>query len=183
MASAGAGEAVTAEELLAAARGIIAQSEYCWAVTASAEGRANARVMGRVASVPDEDEWTVWFLVSRRSRKATEVGDSGCVTAAYSNSTLTKYAVLLGPAVLVEDQSVIARLWQERWNSLFAQGKHDPDIAFIKLEPDRMEVFVEGMVSKHRDRPYRGGRQKHWIKVKNRKHPAFDRVKEALQLR
>ena len=26
---------------------------------------------------------------------------------------------------------------------------------------------LEGLVSKHRDRPYRGGRQKHWIKVKN----------------
>jgi hypothetical protein len=25
-----------------------------------------------------------------------------------------------------------------------------------------------------------GDRQKHWIKVKNRNHPAFDRVKEAL---
>src|SRR5262249_44433773 len=44
-------------------------------------------------------------------------------------------------------------------------------------------MALEGMVSKHRDRPYRGGRQKHWIKVKNRKHPAFDRGKEALQLR
>ncbi|WP_345946532.1 hypothetical protein [Bradyrhizobium sp. 150] len=34
---------------------------------------------------------------------------------------------------------------------------------------------LEGLVSKHRDRPYRGGRQKHWIKVKNRRHPAMDR--------
>jgi ATP-dependent DNA ligase len=34
---------------------------------------------------------------------------------------------------------------------------------------------LEGLVSKHRDRPYRGGRQKHWIKVKNRSHPAMDR--------
>ena len=33
---------------------------------------------------------------------------------------------------------------------------------------------LEGLVSKHRDRPYRGGRQKHWIKVTNRKHPAMD---------
>jgi hypothetical protein len=32
---------------------------------------------------------------------------------------------------------------------------------------------LEGLVSKHRDRPYRGGRQKHWIKVKNRSHPAM----------
>jgi len=31
------------------------------------------------------------------------------------------------------------------------------------------------MVSKHRDRPYRAGRQPHWIKVKNRKHPSLDR--------
>jgi hypothetical protein len=29
---------------------------------------------------------------------------------------------------------------------------------------------LEGLVSKHRDRPYRGGRQKFWIKVKNRSH-------------
>jgi bifunctional non-homologous end joining protein LigD len=36
----------------------------------------------------------------------------------------------------------------------------------------------QGLVSKHRDRPYRSGRCKHWIKVKNRKHPAMDRVIE-----
>jgi ATP-dependent DNA ligase len=34
-------------------------------------------------------------------------------------------------------------------------------------------------VSKHRNRPYQGGRSKHWIKVKNRKHPAMSRVMEA----
>jgi general stress protein 26 len=145
MASTGAGKVAAAEELLAAAREIMAQSEYCWAVTASADGGANTRVMGRVAKVPGEDEWTVWFLVNRRSRKASEVASSGRLAAAYGSSTLTKYAVLLGRAVLVEDRSVIARRWQESWSSLFAQGKHDPDIAFVKLEPDRMEVFVEGM--------------------------------------
>ena len=32
-------------------------------------------------------------------------------------------------------------------------------------------------MSKHPDRPYRGGRQKHWIKVKKREHHAFERVK------
>ena len=32
---------------------------------------------------------------------------------------------------------------------------------------------LEGMVSKRADRPYRGGRSKDWIKVKNRKHPAY----------
>ena len=35
---------------------------------------------------------------------------------------------------------------------------------------------LEGMVSKHRESAYRGGRFRHWIKVKNRQHPAFARV-------
>jgi len=35
---------------------------------------------------------------------------------------------------------------------------------------------LEGVVSKRRDRPYRGGRSKHWVNVKNRKNPAINRV-------
>ena len=38
---------------------------------------------------------------------------------------------------------------------------------------------LEGLVSKRSDRPYRGGRSKDWIKVKNRSHPAMDRVRES----
>jgi ATP-dependent DNA ligase len=34
---------------------------------------------------------------------------------------------------------------------------------------------LEGLVSKRSDRPYRGGRSKDWIKVKNRSHPAMVR--------
>jgi bifunctional non-homologous end joining protein LigD len=33
------------------------------------------------------------------------------------------------------------------------------------------QVGLEGLVSKHRERAYRGGRCYHWVKVKNRKHP------------
>jgi bifunctional non-homologous end joining protein LigD len=40
---------------------------------------------------------------------------------------------------------------------------------------------LEGLVSKRSDRPYRGGRSQYWIKVKNRQHHAFDRVKEAFR--
>jgi ATP-dependent DNA ligase len=39
---------------------------------------------------------------------------------------------------------------------------------------------LEGLVSKHRDRPYQAGRSMHWGKVKNRSHPAMYRVMDAL---
>jgi bifunctional non-homologous end joining protein LigD len=38
---------------------------------------------------------------------------------------------------------------------------------------------LEGLVSKRVDRRYRAGRCPDWIKVKNHKHPAMERVKDA----
>jgi ATP-dependent DNA ligase len=38
---------------------------------------------------------------------------------------------------------------------------------------------LEGIVSKRRDRPYKAGRSKHWVKMKNRQHSAMSRVMEA----
>jgi ATP-dependent DNA ligase len=61
-----------------------------------------------------------------------------------------------------------------------------PDGIFINpietgaIGPDLFRVAcgmgLEGIVSKRSDRPYRGGRSPHWIKVKNRKHHAYNRV-------
>jgi bifunctional non-homologous end joining protein LigD len=56
----------------------------------------------------------------------------------------------------------------------FEQGEIGPDL-FRKA----CEFGLEGMVSKRRDSVYRGGRSPSWIKVKNRSHPALDRVKES----
>jgi ATP-dependent DNA ligase len=38
------------------------------------------------------------------------------------------------------------------------------------------DMGLEGLVSKRANRPYRGGRSPHLLKVKNRAHHAFDRV-------
>jgi len=35
---------------------------------------------------------------------------------------------------------------------------------------------LEGIVSKRLDRAYGAGRCKYWIKIKNRAHPAYNRV-------
>ena len=54
--------------------------------------------------------------------------------------------------------------------SPFESGAIGPDL-FRKA----CEFGLEGLVSKRSDRPYRGGRSKDWIKVKNRSHPAMER--------
>jgi ATP-dependent DNA ligase len=56
----------------------------------------------------------------------------------------------------------------------FEQGAIGPDLFRAACD-----MGLEGLVSKRRDQPYRGGRSPHWIKVKNRQHHAFDRVRQS----
>jgi bifunctional non-homologous end joining protein LigD len=55
----------------------------------------------------------------------------------------------------------------------FERGAIGPDL-FVAA----CKMGLEGLVSKHRDRPYQAGRSKHWVKIKNRRHPAMKRVIE-----
>ena len=72
----------------------------------------------------------------------------------------------------------LARLLARRPDGIFVapfeQGEIGPDLFLAACD-----MGLEGLVSKRRDRPYRGGRSKYWVKVKNRKHPAMQRVMES----
>jgi bifunctional non-homologous end joining protein LigD len=59
----------------------------------------------------------------------------------------------------------------------FEQGEIGPDLFRAACN-----MGLEGLVSKRREPwPYQTGRSKHWIKLKNRQHPAMFRVMWARQ--
>jgi bifunctional non-homologous end joining protein LigD len=70
----------------------------------------------------------------------------------------------------------LARLLTRRPDGMFVapfeRGEIGPD-----LFEAACRMGLEGLVSKRRDGQYRAGRSPHWIKVKNRRHHAFERVK------
>jgi bifunctional non-homologous end joining protein LigD len=59
--------------------------------------------------------------------------------------------------------------------SAFEQGEIGPD-----LFRHACLMGLEGLVSKRADSRYRGGRSPDWVKVKNRQHPAMERVMDAM---
>ncbi|MBR0741150.1 DNA ligase [Bradyrhizobium liaoningense] len=71
----------------------------------------------------------------------------------------------------------LARLLRGRPEGIFAAPFEQGEIG-ADLFRHACLMGLEGMVSKHTDRAYRAGRCDHWIKNKNRKHPAFGRVKD-----
>ena len=123
-------------------------------------------------------------------QEAPETGDTLATIAALHSGKHNEEVQLCAFDVLVMDgddlrrlplsmrKANLARLLRGRPDGIFIntfeQGEIGPDL-FRKA----CEFGLEGLVSKHRDRPYQSGRSKHWIKIKNRKHPAFDRVQEA----
>ena len=56
----------------------------------------------------------------------------------------------------------------------FEQGEIGPD-----LFQAACDMGLEGLVSKRRHRRHQAGWSKYWLKVKNRRHPAMNRVMEA----
>ena len=72
----------------------------------------------------------------------------------------------------------LAQLLARRPDGIFAApyetGEIGPDLFRAACN-----MGLEGMVSKRVDRPYRAGRSKDWVKVKNRNHRAMDRVMDS----
>ena len=114
------------------------------------------------------------------------LSDFNCVHSRKHNDEVQFYAFDV-PSLEGEDirplplhlrKANLARLLARRVDGIFPsdfeQGEIGPD-----LFRHACMMGLEGLVSKHRDRPYRGGRSPHWIKVNNRTHHSIDRVKEA----
>jgi ATP-dependent DNA ligase len=71
---------------------------------------------------------------------------------------------------------LLARRPEGIFISEFEQGEIGPD-----LFRQACKFGLEGLVSKRRESIYRAGRSPSWVKVKNRAHPAMQRVKESFK--
>jgi len=72
----------------------------------------------------------------------------------------------------------LARLLARRVDGIHAASYEQGEIG-PELFRHACLMGLEGLVSKHRESPYRSGRFARWVKVKNRQHPAWSRVMDA----
>jgi general stress protein 26 len=98
--------------------------------THSLEGGFHGRPMG-LAEVQQGD--TVYFCASLDSPKIREIESDP--TAMISVQGKTRWATLRGRARVVRDRAKIHELWRESWKLWFPNGKDDPDLCLIALDP------------------------------------------------
>ena len=142
---------------------------YPWIVEAALKNRVRQFVLDGEAVVLGVDGISD-FNALHSGRHNEEVQLCAFDLLALDGDDLCKLPLSMRKANLAR---LLARRPEGIFVNPFEQGEIGPDL-FRKA----CEFGLEGLVSKHRNRPYQGGRSKHWIKIKNRQHHAFDRLKE-----
>jgi general stress protein 26 len=158
-----AGDGDKAERLLAAARQIRAKIGDCWVMTAANDDGAHGRIVVPIPVLPGDDEWIIWFLTGRHSRKVREIRPSGRLTLGYQHPPDRSYVALSGAALVVEDRAIVGRHWQEAWNTVFPRGAADDNAVVVRVEVDRIEVWSPGVTAVTRHETLIRDQTQQWI--------------------
>jgi|GEM_PF-6537435 len=133
------------EELLEIARQIVDKQKFCFAISVTTDGEANARIVQPRKLTQD---WSVDFATRKSCRKFNEIERSGKLTLAYQDDTDRAYVSLVGTVEVIDDIELKRSRWAAltpgerelaiRWNP---EGPDNPDLLYIRLITDRIELW------------------------------------------
>jgi general stress protein 26 len=129
---------LTPEYVLEVAKHTITATEYCFFMTQGTTGQIHARLMQPFA--PEED-LTLWFGTSPRSRKVRDLQQQCLVTVAFHQPIANAYVALVGLAQVEDNLTARWQRWREEWRRFFPAGPAGEDYVLIKVVPERLEVM------------------------------------------
>jgi len=81
-----------------------------------------------------DDDGTMYFATGIESEKVADLRIDPEVTVSVQGGR--EYAVITGAARISQDHALIDQLWSDAWKLWFPDGKDDPSIAILVVEPD-----------------------------------------------
>ena len=99
-------------------------------VTRSGDGGMRARPLA-IADAGDDE--TLYFSTSLESPKVREIEADPHVNVVMQDGR--RYVSLSGLARVVRDRGLIERLWSPSWKIWFPNGKDDPSLCLLRVEP------------------------------------------------
>ena len=125
------------DEIIAAAREVMAAAVHCALVTIGPDGSPQARMMDPFAP---EDDLTVWMATSRATRKVAEIRADHRVTLIYFDRDNPGYATLIGRVRLVDDPAEKRARWKDAWSEYYPGGPTGETYLLLEFLPDRLEL-------------------------------------------
>jgi general stress protein 26 len=118
-------------------RALLKKFHTAMLVTQTGIGELRARPM---AITRIDDDCRIWFFSGKASGKMHELEDHSQVNIACQQENGI-YLSISGRAIVNRDPAKIEELWNDIYKTWFPQGKDDPDLALISIEPEEGEYW------------------------------------------
>ena len=83
----------------------------------------------------------IWFFASKSEDLVKGIARSNRAIATFASKGHGLFASIHGKLTLVKDRAVIDRLWNPVIASWFKDGKDDPDLALVRFDAERADVW------------------------------------------
>ncbi|MFT3693786.1 MAG: pyridoxamine 5'-phosphate oxidase family protein [Kofleriaceae bacterium] len=114
-------------------RELVKQAPTCMFGTAITTGKPMSVRPMSVQKV--DDAGVLWFLSANDSHKDAEIGADSAVQLLFAGSAHSDFMTLYGRATVSADRAKIEELWEPILKTWFTEGKDDPRISVIRVEP------------------------------------------------
>lgn len=125
------------EQILAAARELIAGVRYATLSTLNEAGAPESRLMEPFAP---EQNFDIWMGTNAASSKVVEIDRRPDATLLYADTTREGYVSVSGRAVIVRDPAEKAKRWNPSWAVFYRDQNLGEDYVLIRLTPSRLEI-------------------------------------------
>jgi len=115
---------------------LIAEFDTAMLVTRTPEGALRSRPL---AIAEARDDGTFTFATSLQSGKVHEVEGDQHVNICLQEGR--RFVSVSGGARIERDRALINRLWKESWKVWFPQGKDDPSLCLLVVDPTEAEYW------------------------------------------
>jgi general stress protein 26 len=117
---------------------LIKDVKICMMTTVEPDGSLHSRPMYCMEADAAGD---LWFFTKLQTPKVTEISKDGQVNLGYANPSKQDYVSVSGRAEIVRDRKKIDEKWSEPLKAWFPDGKDDPQIALLRVHPEKGEYW------------------------------------------
>lgn len=85
----------------------------------------------------------IWFFTAKDNTLCQLVGDGGRANATFTSKRHDLFATLHGRLKVDTDRAVVDRLWNRGVAAWYEDGKTDPRLALLRLDPEYAEIWLD----------------------------------------
>jgi general stress protein 26 len=86
----------------------------------------------------------IWFFGSKDSDLVRAIKAKSRATASFVSKSHGLFATIHGGLCVDNDRNMIDRLWNQGVAAWYKGGKEDPNLALLRLDAERAEIWLDG---------------------------------------